>query len=220
MNGAKLARTGAALTVVLAVIGGMLAAVIGCTRRQLPGRMTNVAGLVAPLKFHMTDQGGAPVSATSFRGDAVLLYFGYTHCTDECPTTLATLADALQRLGPQANLVRVLFVTVDPRRDTEPVLRRYVSDFGPQFVGLRGTSAQLTRMIKRYRVTYTYQKPYPRGDYQVGHSSAVFIFGPDGRARLLAQNGAPAGIIAADLRHLLPARYAAGHEHGDPPAGI
>jgi protein SCO1/2 len=219
MNGAKLARGGAALAVVLAVAGGLLAAIIGCTRRQLPGRMTNVSGLVAPLEFHLTDQNGVPVSAASYRGHAVLLYFGYTHCTDECPTTLATLADALQRLGPQADLARVLFVTVDPRRDTEPVLRRYVSDFGPQFVGLRGTTAQLTRMIKRYRVTYSYQKPYPHGDYQVDHSSAVFIFGPDGRARLLAQNGAPARIIAADLRHLLPARPAGAHEPGGSPAG-
>ncbi len=219
MNRARLARGGAALGIVLAVIGGLLGAVIGCTQRQLPGRMTNVAGLVAPLKFHLTDQNGVPVSAASYRGDAVLLYFGYTHCTDECPTTLATLANALQRLGPQANLVRVLFVTVDPRRDTEPVLRRYVSDFGPQFVGLRGTTAQLTHIIKRYRITYTYQKPYPHGDYQVGHSSAVFIFGPDGRARLLAQSGAPAGIIAADLRGLLPARAAVARAHGGSPAG-
>lgn len=203
MNGAKLARTGAALTVVLAVIGGMLAAVIGCTRRQLPGRMTNVAGLVAPLKFHMTDQGGAPVSATSFRGDAVLLYFGYTHCTDECPTTLATLADALQRLGPQANLVRVLFVTVDPRRDTLAVLKRYVSDFGPQFVGLRGTTAQLTAMIKRYRVSYHDEKPGKNGNYEVIHSSVVFIFGGRGRARLLAETGFASAAIATDVRRLL-----------------
>lgn len=191
----------------------------GCAR-QLQPDVTDVSGLVAPLEFTLTNQSGRAVTAADYRGDVVMLYFGYTHCPDACPATLATLADALHMLGPLAARVRVLFVTVDPRRDTEPVLRRYVSDFGPQFVGLRGTSAQLTRMIKRYRVTYTYQKPYPRGDYQVGHSSAVFIFGPDGRARLLAQNGAPAGIIAADLRHLLPARYAAGHEHGDPPAGI
>lgn len=175
----------------------------GCTQRQLPHHMTDVSGLVAPLKFHMTNQDGAPVSAASYRGDVVMLYFGYTHCLDACPTTLATLADAIEQLGAQGKRVRVLFVTVDPRRDTEPVLKRYVSDFGPQFIGLRGTDAQLLDMVKRYRVVYRYAKPDASGNYEVSHSSAVFIFGRHGRARLLAQTGAPASVIAADLRHLL-----------------
>ena len=178
-------------------------ALCGCTQRQLGHHLTDVSGLVAPLEFHMTDQDGVPVSAASYRGDVVLLYFGYTHCLDACPITLATLADAIEQLGAQGKGVRVLFVTVDPRRDTEPVLKRYVSDFGPQFVGLRGTDAQLTDMIKRYRVSYHYEKPDASGAYEVDHSSAVFIFGRHGRARLLAQTGAPASVLAADLRHLL-----------------
>ncbi len=178
-------------------------ALCGCTQRQLGHHLTDVSGLVAPLEFHMTDQDGVPVSAASYRGDVVMLYFGYTHCLDACPTTLATLADAIEQLGAQSRRVRVLFVTVDPRRDTEPVLKRYVSDFGPQFVGLRGTDAQLTDMIKRYRVSYHYEKPDASGAYEVDHSSAVFIFGRHGRARLLAQTGAPASVLAADLRHLL-----------------
>ena len=177
----------------------------GCVQRQLGHHMTNVAGLVAPLQFHMNDQNGAAVSAADYRGNVVLLYFGYTHCLDACPLTLSTLADAISRLGAEARRVRVLFVTVDPRRDTLPVLKRYVNDFGPQFVGLRGTHAQLTRMIKRYRVSYHYEKPNASGAYEVDHSSAVFIFGPRGQARLLAQTGAPASVIAAKLRHLLAA---------------
>ena len=178
-------------------------ALCGCTQRQLGHHLTDVSGLVAPLEFHMTDQDGAPVSAASYRGDVVMLYFGYTHCLDACPTTLATLADAIGQLGAQGKRVRVLFVTVDPRRDSEPVLKRYVSNFGPQFVGLRGTRAQLTDMIKRYRVSYHYEKPDANGAYEVDHSSAVFIFGGHGRARLLAQTGAPAAVLAADLRQLL-----------------
>ncbi len=178
-------------------------ALCGCTQRQLGHHLTDVSGLVAPLEFHMTDQDGAPVSAASYRGDVVMLYFGYTHCLDACPTTLATLADAIGQLGAQGKRVRVLFVTVDPRRDSEPVLKRYVSNFGPQFVGLRGTRAQLTDMIKRYRVSYHYEKPDANGAYEVDHSSAVFIFGGRGRARLLAQTGAPAAVLAADLRQLL-----------------
>jgi protein SCO1/2 len=175
----------------------------GCVQRQLGHHMTDVAGLVAPLRFHMSDQNAASVSAADYRGKVVLLYFGYTHCPDACPLTLATLAEAIGRLGTAARRVRVLFVTVDPRRDTLAVLKRYVSDFGPQFVGLRGTHAQLTRMIKRYRVSYHDEKPDASGAYEVDHSSAVFIFGPRGEARLLAQTGAPASVIAADVRRLL-----------------
>ena len=175
----------------------------GCVQRQLPDHMIDISGLVAPLAFHLTDQDGQPVSAADYRGDVVLLYFGYTHCPDACPTTLATLADALAHLGPQANRVRVLFVTVDPRRDSTAVLKRYVNDFGPQFVGLRGTHAQLTRVIKRYRVSYHDEKPDASGAYEVDHSSAVFIFGRDGRARLLAQEGAPANVLTADVHQLL-----------------
>lgn len=185
----------------LLVVAGV--AFSGCAQRQLPHHMTNITGLVAPLHFHLTNQNGVPVSAADYRGDVVMLYFGYTHCPDACPITLSTLADAIGRLGAEANQVRVLFVTVDPRRDTRPVLKAYVNDFGPQFVGLRGTHAQLTRAIKRYRVSYHYEKPDASGAYEVDHSSAVFIFDRRGRARLLAQTGAPAGVLATDLRHLL-----------------
>lgn len=188
----------AALTVTAAVL-----ICSGCAQRQLPHHMTNITGLVAPLQFHLTDQNGRPVSAADYRGDVVMLYFGYTHCPDACPITLATLADAISHLGAGAHRVRVLFVTVDPRRDTRAVLKQYVNDFGTQFVGLRGTHAQLTRLIKRYRVSYHYEKPNAEGNYEVDHSSAVFIFDRHGRARLLAQTGAPAGVLATDLRGLL-----------------
>jgi protein SCO1/2 len=186
----------------LALLLAACAALAGCAR-SAGYKITDVAGLVAPLELSMTNDEGQPVTAASFRDEVVLLYFGYTHCGDACPTTLATLANALRALGPSAARVRVLFVTVDPRRDTGAVLKRYVSNFGPEFVGLRGDSSQLTALIKRYRVAYHYEKPDRYGDYEVDHSSAVFIFGPSGRARLLAQLGATSQAISADLRQLL-----------------
>lgn len=181
----------------------LAALLLSACARQLQPHVTDVTGLVAPLALSLTDQNGRAVTAADYRGDVVMLYFGYTNCPDTCPATLATLAAALRQLGPLASRVRVLFVTVDPRRDSLAVLKRYVGDFGPQFVGLRGTPAQLTSMIKRYRVSYHDEKPDERGNYEVIHSSAVFIFDGRGRARVLAQTGAGSAAVAADVRQLL-----------------
>jgi protein SCO1 len=188
-------------TTLAVLLAGLLAA---CGRASGPPYdLANVKGLVSPLEFHLTNQDGQPVSAADYRRDIVLLYFGYTDCPDECPTTLATLASALRALGPQASQVRVLFVSVDPRRDTTAVLKRYVSNFGPQFVGLRGDQAELTTLSKRYRISYHYEAPDKEGNYEVDHSSAIFIFGRDGAARLLGQSDNTAPQYASDLRRLL-----------------
>ena len=174
-----------------------------CSASGPPYALANVTGLVAPLEFHLTDQNGQPVTAEDYRNDVVLVYFGYTHCPDQCPTTLAMLANALRALGPQASQVRVLFVSVDPRRDTTAVLKRYVGNFGPEFVGLRGGQSELTRLAKRYRISYHYEAPDKYGDYEVDHSSAVFVFGRHGRARLLGQADNTAPQYTSDLRRLL-----------------
>ncbi len=113
------------------------------------------------------------------------------------------LANALHILGPQASQVRVLFVTVDPHRDTTGVLKRYVSNFGPEFVGLRPDQDELTALSKRYRISYHYEKPDKDGNYEVDHSSAIFIFDRGGRARLLALSDNTSQQVASDLHRLL-----------------
>jgi protein SCO1/2 len=168
-----------------------------------PWRLTNVSGLLPRLQFKMRRANGKRVTAQDFRGKTVLLYFGYTHCPDVCPLTLAKLSRALHTLGGAADRVRVLFVTVDPSRDTPAVLRQYVRAFGPHFVGLRGDDDQLQTLAKRYRVTYTAQQPDARGNYQVTHSSGVFIFDRRGDARLLATSSSKAPAISADLKRLI-----------------
>lgn len=193
-------RPGTALAAAGALLLGLLAA---CAGRDSPYALKNVTGLVAPLEFQLTDQNGRRVTAATYRHDLVLLYFGYTQCPDECPTTLTTLANALRALGPQAAQVRVLFVTVDPHRDTTAVLKQYVGHFGPQFAGLRGDDGELTDLSKRYRIAYHYEKADQYGNYEVDHSSAVFIFDRDGRARLLALSDNTAQQVASDLRRLL-----------------
>lgn len=181
----------------------LTAALAGCVRSDPHYALKNITGLVSPLEFHLTNQDGQPVTAADYRHDVVVLYFGYTECPDECPTTLTMLANALHSLGPQASQVRVLFVTVDPSRDTTAVLKRYVTNFDPQFVGLRPDQDELTALSKRYRISYHYEKPDKDGSYEVDHSSAVFIFDRAGRARLLAHSDNTSQQVASDLHRLL-----------------
>lgn len=155
------------------------------------------------LEFTLRDQAGRVVSAENLRGRVVLLYFGYTQCPDACPTTLAMLGHALRTLGPGAASVRVLFVSVDPQRDTLAVLKRYVANFGPQFIGLRGDDAALNALTHRYRVAYHREEPDAQGYYAVDHSSAVFVFDQKGQARLLAGARTGSKAIATDLRRLI-----------------
>jgi protein SCO1/2 len=189
----------------LALVAAALLAGLAACQQQKPWALRDVSGIVAPLEFHLTNQDGQAVDAASYRGKTVLLYFGYTHCPDVCPTTLGTLALALHRLGPDADKVRVLFVSVDPARDTVPVLKQYVNAFGPQFVGLRGNDAELQELSRRYRIAYALEKPDRHGDYAVVHSNAVFIFDGQGNARLLGGSDDKAGAIAQDLKRLIAA---------------
>lgn len=190
-------------TSVLAAALVLCVALTACAGNDSPYALKDITGLVQPLEFNLTDQDNQVVTAGNYRHELVLLYFGYTECPDECPTTLTTLANALRTLGPKASQVRVLFVSVDPRRDTTAVLKRYVNNFGPQFVGLRPDETELADLSKRYRIAYHYEKPDQYGNYEVDHSNAVFIFDGEGRARLLAMSDNTAQQVASDLQRLL-----------------
>jgi protein SCO1/2 len=189
------------LRLALLVVAGLLAA---CSRSQTPWGLKDISGLMPPLDFTLTDAGnGATVHGKDFRGKVVLLYFGYTHCPDVCPTTLSLLGRAVAALGNDAAQVRVLFVSVDPARDTLAQLKTYAAAFGPQVVGLRGSDTELKALTKRYRVTYGYGKPDAHGNYEVSHSSAIYVFDRQGKVRLLAGPGDNALVITADLERLL-----------------
>jgi protein SCO1/2 len=178
------------------------AAILGCARSDGGWQVKNIAGLMPDLAFTMTDDGGQAVDAQDFRGHTRLLFFGYSHCPDECPTTLARLAQAITAMKAGSANVQVLFVTVDPQRDTDAQLHSYLQAFGPEFVGLRGTPVQLAGLAKRYRVTYSLGEPDAHGDYEATHSDAVFVFDRAGRARLLIRPGDPVAAITADLDRL------------------
>ncbi len=183
-------------------LGFALVWLTGCSREP-PYHLQSIKGLMPRLEFQLTDDDGQMVNAEHYRGNLVLLYFGYTHCPDVCPTTLAALGTALGRLGTDSGKVKVLFVSVDPARDTAAVLKRYMSYFGPQFIGLRGDDQALRPLIRRYRVAYHRDPPDQNGNYAVEHSSVVFVFDADGRARLLGRDSDAPDAVAQDLRRLL-----------------
>lgn len=168
----------------------------GCSK-PAPWHMTDISGAMPKLDFHLSEN-GRPVTAESFRGKVVALYFGYTHCPDVCPTTLANLAQMAGKVNSPD--LRILFVTVDPDRDTDAVLGDYAKAFSPEVVGLRGTANQLADLARRYRVAYTVTKGPP---YEVTHSNAVFFFGRDGRARLVTTDTNDPAAMAEDVKRLL-----------------
>lgn len=181
----------------------VLLALAACGRGETRPGASDISGVMPALSFTMTRANdGAAVTADSYRGKAVVLYFGYTHCPDECPTTLANLAKALHELGPRANDVRVLFVSVDPQRDTLPILKAYVSTFASQIDGLRGTDDQIAALARRYRVLYSVTPASAGQDSQVMHSDSTFFFDPSGHARLVATSTGNAKAITGDIKRL------------------
>jgi protein SCO1/2 len=171
--------------------------------RATPADTTDITGVMPPLAFSLLRANdGTAVSASTYRSKIVLLYFGYTHCPDECPTTLANLAIALQHLGAEANNVRVLFVTVDPARDTIAVLKKYVNAFAPQIDGLRGNDNAIAALARRYRVIYAVTPAAPEHDYEVMHSDSLFMFDKSGRARLVTVSTQDTAALAAQIKSL------------------
>jgi len=183
--------------------GVLLVLLSACGHSQSPWGLHDISGLMPALRFELHDSKGQTRHADDFRGKIVLLYFGYTHCPDICPTTLANLVNATRKLEDNADQIRILFVSVDPARDTADVLQAYEQAFGPRVTALSGTQEQLRTLTKRYRVSYGFGKPDANGQYEVSHSSAVFIFDRDGAARLLATGADSAGKISIDMKRLL-----------------
>lgn len=192
--------------VVVLCTGFCAATLAGCNERRF--HAIDISGASPPLAFTMTRAAdGKTVTEADYRGKIALLYFGYTFCPDICPLTLSNIAAVLRGLGPAAQQLRVLFVTVDPARDTLPVLADYVKSFAPQVDALRGTPDQLASLARRYRIAYSVTPADTTHPYEVTHSSVVYVFDRSGAARLLVGTlSAPQPDIAGttdDLRRLI-----------------
>ncbi|HVC02838.1 MAG TPA: SCO family protein [Steroidobacteraceae bacterium] len=186
----------------------LLALLAACSQHAPPAwRLTDIDGHLPNLRLHLTDGEGRTVTQRNYLGKVVVLYFGYTHCPDECPLTMTHLHLVMQRLGPLAGDVRILFVSVDPARDTPPVVGRYAAAFDPRAVGLTGAMSEIEALAKRYRVAFERGPDLGDGAYDVNHSSAIYVFDAHGRARLLASPADSDADIAHDLRILI------GREH-------
>ena len=162
-------------------------------------RLHDVAGHLPDLDFHMTDDNGKAVTAADYKGKVTIMYFGYTHCPDVCPLTLTQLHVVLDRLGPAAENVRILFVSVDPTRDTPAIMHAYVNAFDKRAVGLVGSESDVEALAKRYRSAFTREPDKGDGAYDVSHSSAIYLFDGQGKARLLATPSASQDDIVHDL---------------------
>jgi protein SCO1/2 len=164
--------------------------------------LTDVTGAGFGKELNLMDHTGKPRTLADFRGKVVMVFFGFTHCPDVCPTALAEMAQVVKALGPDGEKVQVLLVTVDPERDTPEVLRQYVPSFNPAFLGLYGDAAATARAAKEFKV-YFQKQPLKDGGYTVDHGAGTYILDREGRLRLYAQYGQGGAAMLHDIRLLL-----------------
>jgi protein SCO1 len=175
-----------------------------CGEQKLPSpfKAGDVSAKYGGADFNLNDAGGKPVSLADFRGKVVVLFFGYTHCPQICPTTLADLAQTMRMLGTDADNVQVLFVTLDPERDTREMLAQYPPAFYPTFKGLSGDSMATAQAARAFGVVYE-KHPNKTGGYDLDHSAGTYLIAPGGKPVLLSPYGQRAELLAQDIRLLL-----------------
>lgn len=174
----------------------------GCSE-PVSFKATDISGTDWGKDFKLTDHHGQARQLADFKGKAVVLFFGFTQCPDVCPTTLSAMRDVLGLLGQDASRVQVLFVTLDPARDTPQVLAQYLPMFHPSFIGLLGDEASTAALARDFKVFYAKQPGSSAGSYSIDHSTGSYAFDPQGRLRLLFRHGETPDNIAADLKLLL-----------------
>ena len=192
---------------VAVLLGGLVilaaGAFLGLGLREAPkGAAGTLLASAIGGPFRLVDQNGKTVTDADLKGKWSLIYFGYTHCPDACPTTLNEIAIALDDLGPKRDAVRPVFITVDPERDTPEVLKSYVTSFDAPILALTGTPEAVAQAAKDYRVYYA-KHPEPGGDYSMDHSSVIYVMDPEGRFTATFTPESSPEDIAARLKKLL-----------------
>ena len=190
-------------TLASAALIALACLVAACGQSAAPQfQLTDVTGANFGKALALTDHSGKPRTLADFQGKVVVIFFGFTQCPDVCPTTLAEMAKVVKELGADGGKVQVLFVSVDPERDTPELMKQYVTAFHPSFLGLVGDAEATARSAKEFKV-YVQKQPTRGSGYSVDHSAGTFILDPQGRLRLFAQHGVSAPILLGDIRILL-----------------
>ena len=184
------------------LLAGLLAA---CGKVNSPPsfKNTDLTGLDYARDFALTDHNGKARTLADFRGKVVVIFFGFTQCPDVCPTTMVEMANVLKALGPQADKVQVLFITVDPERDTQALLSQYVPAFDPRFLGLYGDAAATAKVAKEFKVFYAKVPGKTEGSYSMDHTAASYVYDTKGQVRLYVRPGQGPDPIVHDIRQLL-----------------
>ena len=197
-------RNRQALIPYLLLVAALAGGVLWHESEKVPGLgrvvSTGQADIGGP--FQLTDQSGKRVTDKDFRGRYMLIYFGYSFCPDVCPTTLAVMAKALEKVGDRSRRIAPILITIDPERDTPKVLEDYVKAFGPTFVGLTGNAAEIKDVEKKYRV-YAVKKPLDGGNYGMDHSSVIYLMGPDGKLVSFYDEAISPDDLAKELKQRL-----------------
>jgi protein SCO1/2 len=186
----------------LAMVAGV--GVSGCTEQAKPSfNAVDMTGAGYAKDFLLTDADGKPRTLADFKGKVVVLFFGYTQCPDVCPTTMTDMAQVKQALGADADKLQVLFVTVDPARDTPTVMKAYMAAFDPSFIALIPTAEQLVATAKDFKAYYKKVDGSTPTSYSMDHSAASYLYDPQGRLRLYARYGSGVPAMVADVKALL-----------------
>jgi len=197
-------RNRQALIPYLLLVAALAGGVLWHESEKVPGlgRVVSTGRADIGGPFQLTDQSGKRVTDKDFRGRYMLIYFGYSFCPDVCPTTLAVMAQALEKVGDRSRRVAPILITIDPERDTPKVLEDYVKAFGPTFVGLTGNAAEIKEVEKKYRV-YAVKKPLEGGNYGMDHSSVIYLMGPDGKLVSFYDEAISPDDLAKELKQRL-----------------
>ena len=181
----------------------MLFALAACGDKQLKFENTDLTGLDYGRGFSLNDHNGKAVTLDTYKGKVVVLFFGFTHCPDVCPTTMAEMSAVMKELGPDADKVQVLFATLDPERDTRELLAQYVPGFDPRFVGLYGTPEQVAATAKEFKVFYQKVPGKTPDSYTIDHTAGSYVFDKNGKIRLFLRHGGGPAPIVHDLKLLV-----------------
>jgi protein SCO1/2 len=189
----------------LALAAAAALALSGC-ERSAPAHHFNAVDLTGAeyaRQFNLPDFDGKPRTLADFKGKVTVVFFGYTQCPDACPTTMAELAGIEKSLGPDAARMQVIFITVDPARDTAALLKNYVTNFRPDFLALRGDEAQTKAVTKEFKVFYEKVPGRTDDTYTIDHTAGTYLFDTQGRIRLFASQSLDPSLLALDIRALL-----------------